>query len=391
MLKMIAYDNVMKNSKCTSVAAAGAPEIIRVAHTIVEMKETSQIESYQISPGKSAYIKFSMAILLAVLSSIVCSSTPSAHRSLRQSVELIPYRQSPPQSAIITGTSRRPRRLQGKKLLAGCTTETSFNRLINVYGWEETTASDIWVLDSPPAVILFCQASDISSYPVNELYSQETKVAFWCEDIETCVTDDDASTFFSQFDIILSPDAPLWQETFGHVMPLTTSVEWIPNAAELAVLEEEFQTQSIMKILLNGKKLNGLSSAIAREMAPETLSFSPIPSFTVEALNSHVATVVVDTKSITSELFNIQAAGSLLVVPQELVPMLEALGMEDTVHFISIDYNSENDLKTQIDWILDPKNLDSVVAIRRAGYDLVRAQHTIMNRTSRINHYFEAI
>jgi hypothetical protein len=80
-----------------------------------------------------------------------------------------------------------------------------------------------------------------------------------------------------------------------------------------------------------------------------------------------------------AKLFEIPAAGCLLLANAELTPVLAALGFADGVHFLS--YTADT-LDAVVDAVLDPANAAAVDAIRGQGQALVWARHTVSHRAA---------
>jgi hypothetical protein len=77
------------------------------------------------------------------------------------------------------------------------------------------------------------------------------------------------------------------------------------------------------------------------------------------------------------ELFEIAAAGSLLVVNRDVAPLLAALGLHEREHFVG--YDRSNPAPT-IQWIADPEHQLEVDAMRLAGMQVAREYHLASNR-----------
>jgi hypothetical protein len=83
-------------------------------------------------------------------------------------------------------------------------------------------------------------------------------------------------------------------------------------------------------------------------------------------------------------MFEIPATGCLLLVNEEMTPLLISEGLLPSVHFIS--YTMES-MSAVIDMVLDPVNRPVVDAIRRQAQALVWSRHTITARAAAFNQF----
>lgn len=83
-----------------------------------------------------------------------------------------------------------------------------------------------------------------------------------------------------------------------------------------------------------------------------------------------------------SKIFEIPAAGCLLLVNGEMEPLLRELGFEPFTHYVPYTHTT---LDSAADYALDPKNFEHVTAMRRAAQDLVRARHQVHHRVTQLH------
>ena len=98
-------------------------------------------------------------------------------------------------------------------------------------------------------------------------------------------------------------------------------------------------------------------------------------------LNAHLACVTdgLTLNYTVAKMFELPAAGCLLLVNSEVSPVLSVLGFQPNVHYIPYDRQS---LDSIVDAVLDPANAGAVDAIRAQGQALVWARHTVQERAA---------
>ena len=98
-------------------------------------------------------------------------------------------------------------------------------------------------------------------------------------------------------------------------------------------------------------------------------------------LNRHVACItdgLIFNYSV-AKMFELPAAGCLLLVNDEISPVLGQLGFQPFIHYVPYTLSS---LNATVDAVLDPANAASVDAIRAQGQALVWARHTVQERAA---------
>ena len=98
-----------------------------------------------------------------------------------------------------------------------------------------------------------------------------------------------------------------------------------------------------------------------------------------EHVNKYVACIVdgLILNYTIAKVFEIPAAGCLLLFNDEMVPWMRDLGFQPYKHYIP--YNQDT-LGPIADFLLDPQNLDGINAMRTRAQQLVRARHRIRHR-----------
>jgi hypothetical protein len=121
------------------------------------------------------------------------------------------------------------------------------------------------------------------------------------------------------------------------------------------------------------------AGALAGESALASASLSA-----ARALNTHLACIADGTPANTSvaKLFEIPAAGCLLLLNAEVAPVMARLGFVPLVHYVP--YTAKT-LNAAVDAVLDASNAEAVDTIRRQGQALVWARHTVAHRASSLH------
>lgn len=80
-----------------------------------------------------------------------------------------------------------------------------------------------------------------------------------------------------------------------------------------------------------------------------------------------------------AKVFEIPAAGCLLLLNAEMVPIVARLGFMPLVHYVPYTAST---LDSVVNAVLDPVNADAVDTVRRQGQALVWARHTVSHRAA---------
>jgi hypothetical protein len=84
-----------------------------------------------------------------------------------------------------------------------------------------------------------------------------------------------------------------------------------------------------------------------------------------------------------AKIFEIPAAGCLLVVNSEMKPFLARLGFYDGLHFLA--YDGARVLSELVDRVLDPRNAKAILTIRRRAQQLVWRRHSVASRAAELD------
>ena len=101
-------------------------------------------------------------------------------------------------------------------------------------------------------------------------------------------------------------------------------------------------------------------------------------------LNSHLACLTDSARSnyAVAKLFEIPAAGCLLLANSEITPVLSQLGFKPRVHYIVY---TKDTLDAVVDYVLNPASAAAVDIIRRQGQGLAWARHTVAIRANQLH------
>lgn len=84
-----------------------------------------------------------------------------------------------------------------------------------------------------------------------------------------------------------------------------------------------------------------------------------------------------------AKVFEIPAAGCLLLINAEMRSLLARLGLFDGVHFLS--YGDGNSLNALVDRVIDPRNARKIKAMRKRAQALVLWRHIVVHRAAGIH------
>ncbi|KAJ8598272.1 hypothetical protein CTAYLR_005992 [Chrysophaeum taylorii] len=266
-------------------------------------------------------------------------------------------------------------------------------RIVQEY---DLTADSMSVLkERPPATFLFCEThikKAVRWLDAAWLKRKGTKLAAWSDD----------SNVFNGFervqlklllgfiDVVLSPSAYMLREYFSSLNVSSLPVIlWIPHGASPAFTEQPYNRHPMRKLLLWGSV--GQASYTIREWL--ITEFQPKHRSTVdlfkhmdyrarteskgsihaELLSAYYCGIATTTihRRMVAKIFEIPATGALLLVNNDLQPMLSALGLTNMIHYVAFD---GADPAPMIEWTLDPRNFAAVDEIRNRGMLVDRSQ-----------------
>ncbi|TYZ68382.1 hypothetical protein PybrP1_005642 [[Pythium] brassicae (nom. inval.)] len=329
---------------------------------------------------------------------------------------------------VAAWVTERRRRTNGRKFLVGCSADwhgyvlRSFLHLFTeltspAVGWEDLTTQDpvgYFYAQDPhkaPSVLLFCLNS--FHYPMalllehtsyfQDLRALGTLLLVWNDDLHYYDQFDPLvlrHQILTRADVLVGTYAYQMDEYFASVtrtlaprdLPLTL---WLPHAAgpDFTRAAASFNDHPINKLLLAGahganwyplRHWLGQYQEHHREQMDvyHHAGYYPPDNQTevfatyLRAYRAGITTTLLF-QYVIAKLFEIPATGALLVVNRDVAPLLAALGLVDGTHYVGFD---RADPAPAITWVLDPANRALVDRIRRAGWQLVRAQHMVAHR-----------
>lgn len=84
-----------------------------------------------------------------------------------------------------------------------------------------------------------------------------------------------------------------------------------------------------------------------------------------------------------AKIFEIPAAGCLLLINSEMKSFLARLGFFDAVHYLA--YDDANSLSALVDQVLHPWSKVATYAMRRRAQQLVWRRHTVARRAAELD------
>lgn len=151
----------------------------------------------------------------------------------------------------------------------------------------------------------------------------------------------------------------------------------------------------------NGKQLKdkrqGVTGIFARLQHPVYGSKPGIPAPAVGKryalrLNEYAACITdgLHLNYTIAKLFEIPAAGCLLLVNAELRPLMAGLGMFDAVHYLAYRRgggraSTKKHLRNLVQMLLDPQNAQHVANVRRRAQNLVMRRHMVAHRVAQVD------
>jgi hypothetical protein len=248
-----------------------------------------------------------------------------------------------------------------------------------------------------PNVLLFLQDYDImdrEKYPRKLL--SETSYLCWYDDTPF-------SGFPPQYAAGLD-DATLLLPTYEYLQQRTPSLAsvprvWMPHSALPAFESLPFNTDPREKVLLVGAVMGGyemrvivrdkISRGDERFEQFQHPGWQPGPGLGhivqfATAMHGYLACILDGSANnfAVAKIFEVPAVGALLLMSDDLVDALLALGFKAGVHYLPYNRSSMDDV---VDFVLDPKNRPRVDAIRAEGQALAHTRHTTRERVKAIH------
>jgi hypothetical protein len=183
---------------------------------------------------------------------------------------------------------------------------------------------------------------------------------------------------------------------------LSNKIVWLPHCV-ISNIKIDFNNSPINKILLSGlveKRVYPMRQALFDLRGKYPIDVLQHPSYNYnkhefigskfyQYLNKYLCCFTccsnIETPYIVQKFFEICYSGALLLAYDKYVKQeLEKLGFIDGVNYISCN---ELNIDERIQYVLNPKNLETVNNIRLNGYNLVRINHTSRERA----HFIDSI
>ena len=291
-----------------------------------------------------------------------------------------------------------------------------FSHLKTTYQWREVSlpsAPESWAtlaercqteLGGIPSVLLFMESYDaLNSISGNRLDLSKTSIWLFIDDIHSFTPEQRALKLsaIKKVDAVIGAYMYNLNYYFPEVLGLPRL--WVPHAAsgifQLPMKDGRNVNRSVLlsgavnewypyRRLVLDKILRGderFSLHRHPGYGPRKDDASIGRSY-ASLLNSYLACItdgLVFNYTI-AKIFELPAAGCLLLVNSEITSHLSPLGFLPGVHYIPY---SRDSLETTVDAVLDEKNIEAVDSIRRQAQHLVWSRHTVTHRATTIHEF----
>jgi len=228
-----------------------------------------------------------------------------------------------------------------------------------------------------PCDVFYCNINEIFFKTLHPLQSNKIKIIITMLDAEDY--DENTTTEICPFHKIKGKLHPLKYPKDAFYFPMNYAYKnsFIP-----------FNNNPVNKIALSGSIELNNNPYYTREIINKKLSSFPNKyqriaghrlernpehgnSFNLK-LNKYIAniytTVYNYNKSvILLKFFEILASGSLLIIPLEQKSICDKLGLHNNIHYKIINFENDNDMHNEINYILEPANRTEIDKIRQDG------------------------
>jgi hypothetical protein len=254
-------------------------------------------------------------------------------------------------------------------------------------------------LGAMPEVVLIWESYVGAARHMRSLIDAGARVYVMTDDLHRTDHDAMAETFHLA-ERILSTYAPVFGDHFPEVG--AAKIAWVPHAAGpdflLPVNEAPEPVVFVSGAINDYYPLRRHMYELARRR-PELARFHQHPGYTfryeygvdgrvgrgyAEKIAACLAAFTDGPKYryLVAKHFEIPAAGALLIADRACAPQLSMLGFGDGEHYLAA---GADDLEQIVERALDPRNRESIDAIRRRGHALVHARHTTACRAREID------
>ncbi|HEV7923214.1 MAG TPA: glycosyltransferase [Thermoanaerobaculia bacterium] len=272
--------------------------------------------------------------------------------------------------------------------------------LVANHGWRFCETSSFRGAEAD--AVLFWESYDVAAHHMRALQAQGTRVYVMTDDLHKARPGMHDALRLA--DGILSTYAPRFGAFFPDIDP--SRVRWTPHAASsdfvLPLAKNPYRQVFVSGAMTSAYPLRLLMRDLALRR-PEIARLQDHPGYHTSYRFSHdgrigrgyaqsiraclaAFTDALQYGYIVAKHFEIPATGALLLADRAVAPQLSELGFVDGQHYVSM---TADELEATVERVLDPRNAAEILAIRRAGHELVYARHTTANRAREIDALIE--
>lgn len=268
--------------------------------------------------------------------------------------------------------------------------------------WEELAARCVASLGRQPDVLLFMESYEAIFISGNRSAMPHTALWLFMDDVHWFSAEQRASKArgILAADLVLGTYAYALDSFFPEAAGVVARA-WVPHAASsIFQLPLRSSTDVTRAVLLSGAtfayaypyralvetKLRAGDTRFAQHEHPGYNAHprKDVGRIFAGILNSHLACI---TDGLTfnytvAKIFELPAAGCLLLINSEVASHLAPLGFVPGVHYLPYTASNLDDL---VDAVLDERNSAAIDAIRAQGQALVWSRHTVTHRAALVH------
>ena len=263
--------------------------------------------------------------------------------------------------------------------------------------WEELGKRAIAELGSQPDVILFMEAYDAIFLTGNRSAMPKTSMWLFMDDLHWFGATQRASKVrgILAADLVLGTYAYELDDFFPEAAGIARA--WIPHAAS-SIYQLPLRDDVAYDVLLSGatepsaypyralveSKINAGDTRFVQHKHPGYTNSAGVGPAFARILNSHLACITDGLRFnyTVGKMFEIPAAGCLLLVNSEVTDHLASLGFIAGMHYLPFTADSLDEI---VDAVLDDRNRAKIHTIRAQGQGLIWSRHSVSHRAALVH------